>query len=65
MQAQHSESTVEEDDPRIGLNVALDAAISIFTGNLGSYKGTPNESVTDRVDRYTALAWHHPALIAE
>ncbi|HLL35361.1 MAG TPA: hypothetical protein VK545_16080 [Streptomyces sp.] len=64
MQEQHADSTVEE-DPRIGLTVALDAAISIFTGNLRSYSGTPNESTTDRADRYTALAWHHPALIPE
>jgi len=49
----------------ISLNVALDAAIGIFTGGLGSYSGDSRESAAARAERYTALAWRHPALLPE
>ncbi|WP_159054461.1 hypothetical protein [Streptomyces dysideae] len=49
----------------ISVNVALDAAIGIFTGRLGSYSGELEESAATRAERYTALAWRHPALLPE
>ncbi|MPY33707.1 hypothetical protein FNH09_21425 [Streptomyces adustus] len=56
------------DDPApsaISLNVALDAAIGIFTGRLGSYFADTKESTAQRAERYAALAWRHPALLPE
>ncbi|MET7656912.1 hypothetical protein [Streptomyces sp. NPDC005486] len=50
----------------ISVNVALGAAIGIFTGRLGSYGGADlDESAATRAERYTALAWRHPALLPE
>ncbi|QFQ97779.1 hypothetical protein F9278_17835 [Streptomyces phaeolivaceus] len=49
----------------ISLNVALDAAIGIFTGRLDSYSGDAQESTAARAERYTTLAWRHPALLPE
>lgn len=49
----------------ISLNVALDAAIGIFTGRLDTYSGDFEESASARAERYTTLAWRHPALLPE
>ncbi|MGW3289666.1 hypothetical protein ACWDR3_34000 [Streptomyces sp. NPDC001002] len=49
----------------ISLNVALDAAIGIFTGRLDSFAGDSQESAAERAERYSALAWRHPALLPE
>jgi hypothetical protein len=65
MSAQSSDNVTTEVPSAISVNVALDAAIGIFTGRLGSYSGDLEESAATRAERYTALAWRHPALLPE
>ncbi|MEU6593909.1 hypothetical protein ABZ923_32645 [Streptomyces sp. NPDC046881] len=47
------------------LDLALDAAIAIFTGRLTSYGGTPHDGVPAGTAPRTDLVWRHRGLLPE